>query len=71
MPVQATEPWWDASDTAKHTKIPTRTIRHLFQTRMIKASKLGSMWRTKRSWVDESLEKNAITKPKKSPKTKP
>jgi excisionase family DNA binding protein len=67
MPNQLlSEPWWDAEDAAAHTKIPARTIRHLFQTRKIKASKLGSMWRTKRSWVDAALEQNAVTNPKKS-----
>lgn len=56
-PPKTTEAWWDAQDAAKHLKFPVRTVRHLMQNRKIKASKVGSLWRTKESWVDGSMEK--------------
>lgn len=58
---QEVEPWISPEEAAQHLGMKARTVRHLMQNGQLKASKLNTLWRTKKSWLDQSMEKNTVS----------
>lgn len=57
--------WLTADEAGLHLKMPPATVRALFNKRVLRASKVGRAWRTKRAWLDASIEKLESRPPRK------